>query len=63
MRFNIYGHRELDVVRREGDKWRVFNLGTGKRVLTPDVVIPPEVQEYEIAAYRDDYGNSSRHST
>jgi hypothetical protein len=53
VRFDIYGHYELDVVR-DGDKWSVFNLDAGKRVLLKDVVIPTEVQENEVATYLDD---------
>ena len=52
MRFDIYGRLELDVVR-EGGKWKVFNVASGKRV-PANVVIPIEVQEHEIATYLDD---------
>jgi GNAT superfamily N-acetyltransferase len=32
VRFDIYGHYQLDVIR-EGAKWTVFTLGDGKRLL------------------------------
>jgi hypothetical protein len=53
MRFDIYGHHELDVIR-DGNEWKVYALGGGKRVLLPDIVIPPEVEESEISTYLDD---------
>ena len=53
MRYSIYGHFELDVVR-EGGNWKVFNVAAGKRVLRNDVIIPAEVQADEIATYLDD---------
>ena len=53
MRFDIYGHYELDVIR-DGTGWKVFNLGDGKRVLLNDIVIPSEIQEEEMATYLDD---------
>jgi hypothetical protein len=53
MRFNIYGHYDLDVIR-DGTQWKVFELGEGKRALLHDVVIPSEVGEHEVATYLDD---------
>jgi hypothetical protein len=53
MLFDIYGHYEVDVIR-DGAKWKVFNLGEGKRILLSDLIIPSEVQEHEIATYLDD---------
>ena len=53
MRFDIYGHYQLDVIR-EGAKWKVFALGDGKCVLLNDVIIPSEIQEQELATYLDD---------
>jgi len=53
VRFDIYGYYELEVIR-EGDEWKVYNLGAGKRVLLNDVLIPTEVQQHEIAIYLDD---------
>ena len=53
MRFDIYGRDELDVIL-DGDRWKVYALGDGKRTLRSDVVIPAEVTENEIATYLDD---------
>jgi len=53
VRFDIYGRHQLDVVR-EGGKWKVFNVASGKREPATNVVIPTEVQEHEVATYLDD---------
>ena len=53
MRFDIYGKSKLDIVR-DGDRWKVYALGEGKRTLLGDVVIPPEITEHEVAIYLDD---------
>ena len=58
MRFDIYGHYEVDVIR-DGAKWKVFNLGEGKRTLLSDLIIPGQVPEHEIATYLDDSSTSS----
>ena len=44
MRFDIYGHYELDVVR-EGASWQVFELGPGTRVPLKSVIIPANIDE------------------
>ena len=53
MRFEIYGREELDIIR-DGDQWKVYAVGNGKRTLRSDVVIPMEVTDNEIATYLDD---------
>jgi hypothetical protein len=53
MMFNIYGRFELDV-RRESDSWVVYRSGLGKRTRLNDVVIPPDLEEHELATYLDD---------
>lgn len=53
MRFDVYGHYELVIVR-EGNEWKIFKLGAGTRVLLNDVVIPADMQQHEIAPYLDD---------
>lgn len=53
MKFNIYGRFQLDV-RRVGDAWEVYRLDFGKRVPMEEIVIPPTLQEDEIAIYLDD---------
>ena len=53
MRFDIYGHYELDVIR-DGAKWKVFERGEGKRVPLNSVIIPADLREDEIATYLDD---------
>ena len=53
MRFDIYGQYEVDVIREDA-RWKVFNLGEGKRTLLSDLIIPSQVQEHEIATYLDD---------
>jgi len=53
VRFDIYGHYELDVVR-EGANWKIFELGAGTRVPLNSVIIPADIDENEIAIYLDD---------
>jgi hypothetical protein len=53
MRFDIYGHYELDVVR-EGASWRLFKLGPGTRTPLNSVIIPANIEENEIGIYLDD---------
>lgn len=52
MRFDIYGRYELEVLC-EGNRWKVFSVGAGKRELLNDVVIPNEIGPQEIATYLD----------
>ncbi len=48
MRFDVFG-RYLLLVERNGDGWRVLELGgDGKRRIFEDVVVPPHVREEEI---------------
>jgi hypothetical protein len=47
VRFDIYGRYELEVLR-EGNQWKVFSVGAGKRELLNDVVIPNDVEQQEI---------------
>ena len=53
MRFGVYGHYELEIVR-ELSEWKVFKLGVGTRVPLNDVAIPADMQQHEIAPYLDD---------
>lgn len=53
MRFNIYGRFQLEV-RREQGHWMAYRLTPGKRVLEDELVIPPDVDESELAVYLDD---------
>jgi len=53
MRFNIYGHYDLEVIR-DGTEWKVFKLGEGKRAFLSDIVIPGDLGEHEIETYLDD---------
>jgi len=53
MRFDIYGKHQLEVIR-DGDRWKVFRSGDGKRIPRSDVVIPAEVGADDIAQYLDD---------
>ena len=50
MRFDVFGRFVL-LVERDGEGWRVLELGEdGKRRLFEDVMLPPHVGEDEIAA-------------
>jgi hypothetical protein len=53
MRFNIYGRFQVDV-RREHGAWVVYRAELGKRTPLTDVVIPPALEEHDIAIYLDD---------
>jgi hypothetical protein len=53
MRFDIYGQQLLDVAR-EGGNWKVYEVGTGTRVLLSDVVIPSDVDDNDISTFLDD---------
>lgn len=53
MRFDIYGRQQLDVVR-EGERWKVYEVSAGTRVLRNDVIIPPDVDEAELSTLLDD---------
>ena len=48
MRFDVFGRFVL-LVERDGEGWRVLELGEdGKRRIFEDVVIPPHLREDEI---------------
>ncbi|MEC4089176.1 DUF7661 family protein [Pseudoalteromonas rubra] len=52
-RFNVFGKR-MSVSRVEAH-WQLFNdSDTGMRARVYDVVIPPELDESELARYLDD---------
>jgi hypothetical protein len=53
MRFDIYGQRQLDVIR-DGMGWKVYEVGAGTRVLLNDVIIPADVDENDISTFLDD---------
>lgn len=53
MRFDIYGRQQLDVVR-DDDRWNVYELSAGTRVLLNDVIIPPDVDEAGLSTFLDD---------
>jgi GNAT superfamily N-acetyltransferase len=53
MKFNIYGRFQVDV-QRVGGAWEVYRLDFGKRVPMEEIVIPPTLEEDEIAIYLDD---------
>jgi hypothetical protein len=53
MKFDVYGRFQLEVVR-EGDNWVAYRLGSGKRVVASELIIPPSVQAGEVASFLDD---------
>ncbi len=63
MKLDVFG-TELEVLKSE-DGWQVFHMGSeGKKRLAKDIVIPPHIEESEIATYladiRHEYA-STRH--
>jgi hypothetical protein len=42
------------IVEKCGDEWRMFNEGSDGKRSRVDVVIPPFVEETELARYLDD---------
>ena len=53
MRVNVYGRFRLEVVR-EGTRWTVYRLETGKRIKVRDFAIPSSLHEAEIGTFLDD---------
>jgi len=53
LRFDIYGRYQLEVIR-EGDSWKIYRLGVGRRAPVHDLVIPPEAQPHELEMWLDD---------
>lgn len=54
MKFDIYGKKVLEVVRRDGC-WLTYYLGSaGVKRAADDIHIPPEVKESELERYIDD---------
>ncbi len=53
MKFDIYGRFVLEIIRRNG-RWAVFRAGAGTRRPEPDLVIPPDIAEGELAGYLED---------
>lgn len=53
MRLDIYGRFQLDVVRENG-RWVAFRVDPGKRTRLADLVIPPDLDDGEIAQFLDD---------
>jgi hypothetical protein len=53
LRFEVFGRRVLIASSNNG--WVTFYLGDdGKRRSAPDIVVPPDIPESEIAQYLDD---------
>ncbi len=53
LRFDVFGCQVLIAASNNG--WLTFYLGDeGKRSSAPDIVIPPDMPESEIAQYLDD---------
>lgn len=53
MKFNIYRRFQVEI-QREAGLWVAYRYGEGKRVTAPDIVIPSEVLESELAIFLDD---------
>ena len=53
LRFDVFGYQVLITASTNG--WLTFYFGAeGKRRSAPDIVIPPDMPESEIAQYLDD---------
>jgi hypothetical protein len=53
LRFDVFGHQVL--IARSNNGWDTFYLGDdGKRRSAPDIVVPSELLESELAQYLDD---------
>jgi len=54
MKFNIFGKKIIEVIRKDG-KWFAYYLGNeGKKRAAEEIVIPSTVQEAEIEDYLAD---------
>ena len=52
LRFDVFGRQVL--ISASGKGWLTFYLGAeGKRRAAPDIVVPSEISESEIAQYLD----------
>jgi hypothetical protein len=56
-RFDVFGR--IVIVERCGDKWHVFAVDSDGKRSRADVVIPPFVEEEELAQYLDDLYHES----
>jgi len=54
VKFDVYGKFRVDIVR-EGDKWAAYSTSDGKRVPINALIIPPSVEEGELATFLDDW--------
>jgi len=53
LKFDVYGRFVL--IEETAGGWRAFYLGSeGKRRPARDIIVPPNIQESEIAQYLDD---------
>ncbi len=50
MRFDIFGRYQLEI-RRVGTEWVAYRPGAGTLLALPDLVIPPELTEAQLAGY------------
>lgn len=53
MRFDIYGHFEVEVLRESG-QWSVYRTGEGLKRKEHDIVIPAGLDAGGILAFLDD---------
>ena len=58
MKVDVYERFQLDVVR-EGERWVVYRLEPGKRILWNELVIPSTLAANEICEYLDDLYHES----
>ena len=52
MKLDAYGKR-LEI-RRENEKWLIYELGEGKKKRSNDIYIPSEYSEAEVISYLED---------
>lgn len=53
MRFDIYGHFEVEVVRENG-QWAVYRTGDGLKRKEHDIVIPAGLESGSLVTFLDD---------
>ena len=51
--FSIYKRFEIEILRKEGG-WQAYRRSNGIRQPEPELIIPPELTEEELAVYLDD---------
>lgn len=53
MRVDVYGRFQLEILR-ENERWTAYRLEPGKRIRVPELAIPGDLDETEVAQFLDD---------